>query len=187
MKRRLSSEDAALWKSVTGSIKPLRKHMPEAANSVPPDDAPKPPKPQRVKSAAAGDAPAAMRLKEPPAPPLAPIDRRTRKNIARGKHDIDGRIDLHGYRQAEAHGALLRFLQGLQAQGGRVALVITGKGGGSGGGSGDSEARGVLRRQVPHWLALPEFRDYVVGFDVATAGHGGDGALYVRLRRKRGR
>lgn len=57
--------------------------------------------------------------------------------------------------------------------------MITGKGA-----SGDSE-RGVLRRQVPHWLGLPEFRAYVVGFDQAHLGHGGEGALYVRVRRAR--
>ena len=58
-------------------------------------------------------------------------------------------------------------------------LVITGKGGAR-----DSE-RGVLKRQVPMWLALPEFRGLVVGFDDAAIGHGGEGALYVRVRQAR--
>jgi DNA-nicking Smr family endonuclease len=60
-------------------------------------------------------------------------------------------------------------------------LVITGKGRAS-----DSNPeRGVLRRQVPHWLGLPEFRSFVVGFEEAHIGHGGEGALYVRVRRVR--
>jgi len=45
------------------------------------------------------------------------------------------------------------------------------------------EGRGVLRRQVPLWLALPELRRYVIGFEDAHVGHGGEGALYVRVRR----
>ena len=46
--------------------------------------------------------------------------------------------------------------------------------------------RGVLRRQVPLWLQLPDLREIVVGFEEAHVGHGGEGALYVRLRRARG-
>lgn len=182
MKRRISGEDAALWENVTRSIKPLRKETAKPAEAEPAEA--EKPKPRRAAPVVAAS-PAVTRQPAPPKPPLAPLDRRTRKNISRGKHDIDGRIDLHGYRQAEAHRALLRFLRGLQAQGGKVALVITGKGNDLGGAAGNSEGRGVLRRQVPHWLALPEFRDYVIGFDVAHGGHGGDGALYVRLRKKR--
>ena len=64
-----------------------------------------------------------------------------------------------------------------QASGAKVVLVITGKGV-----RGDGE-RGVLKRQVPMWLRLPEFRDMVVGFETAGIGHGGEGAMYVRLRR----
>ena len=75
--------------------------------------------------------------------------------------------------QAQAHGALLGFLQRSQAQGAKVVLLITGKGV-----RGDGE-RGVLKRQVPMWLRLPEFRDMVVGFETAGIGHGGDGAIYV--------
>lgn len=66
------------------------------------------------------------------------------------------------------------------ARNARLVLVITGKGA-----RGEGE-RGVLKRQVPHWLALPEFRTLVVGFENAHITHGGEGALYVRLRRTRG-
>ena len=69
-----------------------------------------------------------------------------------------------------------------QADGARMVLVVTGKGAGRG----DREAaveRGVLKRQVPMWLSLPEFRLLIVGFEDAHVGHGGEGALYVRLRR----
>jgi DNA-nicking Smr family endonuclease len=81
--------------------------------------------------------------------------------------------------QTEAYAALRRLLQRSQANGAKFVLVITGKGVPN---SAINE-RGVLRRQVPLWLALPEFRHYVTGFDVAHPGHGGEGALYVRLRK----
>jgi DNA-nicking Smr family endonuclease len=90
--------------------------------------------------------------------------------------------------QMQAHAALLRFLRRAQSDGVKTVLVVTGKGssGRLRGGDHDGESeRGVLRRQVPMWLALPEFRLLVVGFDDAHVGHGGEGALYVRLRRAR--
>src|SRR5207253_5656065 len=80
----------------------------------------------------------------PTAPALEPLGRKLKKRVARGAHGIDGRLDLHGLTQAEAHHALLRFLRGGQERGARIVLVITGKGDGSG-------ERGVLKRQVPMW------------------------------------
>ena len=122
----------------------------------------------------------------PPAkpPPLAPLDRKLKKRVARGRTEIDARIDLHGMTQSEAHGKLMRFLRCAQADGARMALVVTGKGSTARAAEHGSE-RGVLKRQVPLWLALPEFRPLVVGFEDAHIGHGGSGALYVRLRREK--
>src|SRR5262249_53904162 len=94
------------------------------------------------------------------------------------------RIDLHGKTQSEAHAALLSFLRKAQSDGAKFVLVITGKGGGA---RDDWSERGVLKRQVPQWLKLPEFRGYVVGFEDAHIGHGGAGALYVRIKRQRSR
>lgn len=119
-----------------------------------------------------------------------------KQRVARGKEAIDARLDLHGLTQAQAHAALLRFLKTASARDVRLVLVITGKGATALGatalgskiigkrGEGDGE-RGVLRRQVPQWLGLPEFRPYVVGFEDAHIAHGGEGALYVRVRRGR--
>jgi DNA-nicking Smr family endonuclease len=95
--------------------------------------------------------------------------------------EIDARLDLHGMTQIRAHRALFGFLQRAHHDGLAFVLVITGKGKM---GAAESE-RGVLRRQVPQWLALPEFRSLVVGFEEAHIGHGGEGALYVRVRRSR--
>jgi DNA-nicking Smr family endonuclease len=110
---------------------------------------------------------------------LSPIVRKEKHRLARGSMAVDARIDLHGMTQTQAYGALRRLLHRSQANGAKFVLVITGKGVPNAATSG----RGVLRRQVPMWLALPEFRRYVLGFDVADTGHGGDGALYVRVRK----
>jgi DNA-nicking Smr family endonuclease len=86
--------------------------------------------------------------------------------------------------QRQAHAALKRFLHKAQADGAKLVLVITGKG--ARGADGERE-RGVLRRQVPEWLALAEFRPYVLGLNDASVRHGGEGALYVQVRRVRTR
>jgi len=97
-----------------------------------------------------------------------------------GQIEIDGRIDLHGRTLNEAHAALLHFLHRAQGEGFRTVLVITGKGGPD-----PERGRGVLRRQVPLWLTLPDLRAYVLAVEEAHIAHGGAGALYVRLRRGR--
>jgi DNA-nicking Smr family endonuclease len=106
--------------------------------------------------------------------------------LRRRKRALDSVIDLHGMRQAEAHGALVAFLHRAQAGGHTVVLVVTGKGGAASG-EGLFDERGVLRRVVPHWLRLPDVRPLVLGFEEAAPHHGGAGALYVRLRRRRAR
>jgi DNA-nicking Smr family endonuclease len=115
-------------------------------------------------------------------PPLAPIGRRDRAKLSRGKQEIGARLDLHGMTQSRAHRMLFSFLQRAHGDGLTFVLVITGKGKVGG----PESERGVLRRQVPEWLSLPEFRSLVVGFEAAHVGHGGEGALYVRVRRARG-
>src|SRR5687767_10328011 len=175
----VSDEEQALWGTVTRSVKPLRRHRrsskDDSATEATPARADT--KPPRARRATASPKPSAP----PPAatpPALAPLERRARQRLARGTESIDARLDLHGRTQSEAHAALLRFLRRAQADGAKAALVITGKGGGEG-------ERGVLKRQVPLWLALPECRSLVVGFSDASIGHGGQGALYVRVRRAR--
>jgi DNA-nicking Smr family endonuclease len=115
------------------------------------------------------------------------LGRRERSMVARGRTPIDGRLDLHGLTQDEAHDRLAGFLARSQALGHKVVLVITGKGRPGGSFEGLSvPARGVLRRVVPLWLSLPGFRIYVLGFEEAHLAHGGGGALYVRIRRRKG-
>ena len=175
-RRVLSKDERVLWTTVTKSIEPLREAPSGAAGD---DDAGVPAPAVKSKRPAPRAAPPIVPPKKVAAPPpLSPLGRRKRGRVARGKEQIDGRLDLHGLTQSEAHAALLRFLRTASARRARLVLVITGKG------TGDGE-RGVLRRQLPNWVALPEFRSLVIGFEQASVRHGGDGAWYVSVRRSR--
>jgi DNA-nicking Smr family endonuclease len=178
--RRLSDDERMLWREVTRSIAPLKRRRVKD-EKIEHESAPQRATLPKAKPAPVTRAPAVQAPK--PAPGLAPLERRQKKRLARGTDVIDARIDLHGLTQSEAHAALLHFLRRSQNQGAKYALVITGKGRLNAGDM--SREVGVLKRQVPHWLRLPEFRAYVVGFEDAHVAHGGEGALYVRVRRAR--
>lgn len=169
-KRGLSSGDAALWAKVVKSVKPFPGRA--APDIAAPPDAPAPDIPRHIPE------PNQTSKSVSPGPlPLAEMDPRLRRHLLRGRLAPQARLDLHGMRQDEAHAALRRFIMQQHAQERQVVLVITGKGTGG---------EGILRRHVPHWLAAPDLRHAVIGFEEASARHGGAGALYVRLRRRRG-
>lgn len=184
MRRRriLTDEDRRLWASVARQAVPLKGHAhPELPEEPAKPGAAPEPKRQAGAKGAAGPAPGlAARLDGHKAAQRQhtqhPIERPVRRKIAKGRIAIDARIDLHEMTQSAAHSALAGFLSQAQAMGLRHVLVITGRGmpGGS---------RGVLRRVVPQWFAGPAFRSLVSGFESAERHHGGDGALYVRVRR----
>jgi DNA-nicking Smr family endonuclease len=183
-RRALDTEERALWETVTKQIKPLRRRKPKEADVVAEaaEDAPVLAVAKVKPSRAAESSKPVVTAPRPKAPPpLVALGRRERSHLARGRKEIEARLDLHGMTQARAHRALIGFLSRASEDGLTFVLVITGKGRS---GAAESE-RGVLRRQVPEWLGLPEFRSFVVGFEEASIGHGGAGALYVRLRRAR--
>ncbi len=181
--RRLGEEEITLWLSVAASV--TRRDgaaLPERAPAPPAMLAPVP----------VPDAPTIHRKPAAVpawAPPLAPLERKLKQKLSRGRATADAALDLHGFRQAEALDVLRRFLRRAQRDGLKVVLVVTGKGGrrpdeGYGGDDAPFFAEvGVLRRAVPLWLSGPEFRPLVVGFEEAGRSHGGTGALYVRLRK----
>jgi len=183
-RRVLSYEERVLWSTITKTMTPLR---PDDAAALVDDDiaAPVvPPKPRASVKVRPSEPKVAAPSPPKPAPIAPPLTRRAKRGLARGKQDIDARLDLHGLTQSEAHHALLRFLRTASARDARLVLVITGKGAVRAAHFDDSgRERGVLRRQVPQWLSLPEFREYVIGFEDAHIAHGGEGALYVRVRR----
>jgi DNA-nicking Smr family endonuclease len=181
-RRRLSAAELELWFEATRSVKPRRGHraqcpQPEVESiSAPPASAPRPPKGAGPEGASKQAAP-----KMRPSPSPAPIDRRLRQKLSRGRAAPDAEIDLHGMRREEAFVALRKFLLRAQSEGARLVLVVTGKGNRAA--SGDL-APGVLRKSVPGWLCGPEYHAIVAGFEEAARPHGGSGALYVRLRRR---
>jgi DNA-nicking Smr family endonuclease len=176
----LSGEDRALWGEVTKSIAPLRARPEPAEPADIAEDAP------RMPRKALPPRPSAPPPKPAPkAPTLATIDRRTKQRLSRGTTEIGARLDLHGMTQAAARSRLESFLKSAQVRGHGLVLVITGKGRPAGRDPHSDDERGVLRRQVPQWLSLPDLRPLVVGFTEASIGHGGTGALYVRVRKAR--
>jgi DNA-nicking Smr family endonuclease len=165
-KRALSEEERALWDSVAKQVKPLRKHRAAKAQApqVETQAVAKPAVPPKSVPARVVPAPKS-------APPLAPLGRRERSKLSRGKQEIDARLDLHGMTQTRAHRVLFSFLQRAHSDGCTFVLVITGKGK-----AGSDGERGV---PAPAGAALAEpaeFRALVVGFEEAHIGHGGEGA-----------
>ena len=136
------------------------------------------PKPERVMREMAV-LPKPKLLSKPKQAPGAGLDRRTDERLRKGQMKIEGRLDLHGLNQGEAHEALQAFIKRAHRAGKRCVLIITGKGARS------PEAGGVLRRRVPGWLATPPLNALILKTYVAKPKDGGDGALYVLLRRQR--
>ncbi len=176
--------DAELWARVARSAKPIAKgriaptvEPPKPRANAPAKDAP-PPLPKRAPKPAVKPAPAARG---------EALNRQTARQLERGRLPLEARLDLHGMRQREAHAALRRFLKAAQGKGHRHVLVITGKGAAA-----DTtkpffelDERGVLRQAVPHWLTAPDLAPVVLSYAEAPRRLGGEGALYVRLRKAR--
>jgi len=122
--------------------------------------------------------------KPPPGAAQINMDRKAFHKMKRGKTVPEARLDLHGKTVAVAHGALTAFILTAQAEGKRLVLVITGKGR-TKDDAGPIPARpGILRQQVPHWLAQPPLHSAVLQVSQAHQRHGGSGAYYVYLRRR---
>jgi DNA-nicking Smr family endonuclease len=165
-------DDTALFRAVMHDVKPLARRRRETPADERP---PQPPAPQPGEPVAA---PRPLAAAKAPPPPNPGIDRRTAERLRKGEIAIDRRIDLHGMTQDDAHAALDRFVRQAWKDGKRMLLVITGKGS-------VAEGGGVLRRQVPRWLAAGEHARRLLRLEQAQPRHGGSGALYVLLRRQR--
>jgi DNA-nicking Smr family endonuclease len=197
-KRALTAEEAELWATAMRDAKALRRQR-RAERKAAADQhdaaggtaATGPSRPEKKKASADRPEPRPFRSRpaspeRPSPPPLARFEERQRRKLARNAETIDARLDLHGMRQRQAHVALRSFLLASAARGHRNVLVITGKGTRA-----EIERdrdylaqeRGVLRRLVPQWLGEQEFRSIVMSYTTASVRHGGEGALYVRLRK----
>lgn len=196
-KRGLSREDKALWDRVAATANPMdRSGAPQIT-----EDSPKAKSPIRREATTAERLPT-FRIGEKAsfsanpvnhAPTLsarlahAPVrmDHGTHKRMLRGKLKPEDRIDLHGMVLAEAHPALISFISSAYERGLRLVLVITGKGKDRDGGGPIPIRRGVLKHQVPGWLHAPPLGLMVLDIREAHQRHGGTGAYYVYLRRRR--
>lgn len=182
MAKRPSPEELALWRTAMRDAKPLKRSRPAAKKTAPPQPTPsEPPPPAKQKRTAPPVPP-------PPLPPLKPpelapgrfagVDKRLAERLKRGQLAIEAMLDLHGLTQEEAHRQLDGFLAHSAHAGRRCILIITGKG------IWRSES-GILREMVPRWLNEAPNRARVLAIAHAQPRHGGEGALYVLLKRKR--
>ncbi|HET7852681.1 MAG TPA: Smr/MutS family protein [Methyloceanibacter sp.] len=177
-------DDDALWERVVEKTAPLKGRARAPA-----------PKPGKTTTPTAKETPQVPLARQAPkpipkpahVPRSAPLDRQTSRQLDKGKLEVEARLDLHGMRQRDAHAQLRRFLKTAQARGLKHVLVITGKGADQAAAKSfyEEDERGVLRNAVPHWLAEPDFAALVVSFSPAPRRLGGQGALYVRLRKPR--
>ena len=181
--RPLGPDEADLWRRVMEDVIPLPGRKPVRIAEPPAD------RDAAAVPAAAATPPAKAARAEAPPPPLpelepgagAGVDKRTAARLRKGRLPIEGRLDLHGMTQDEARRALDHFLARSHDAHRRCVLVITGKGLRADG------TVGVLRSAVPGWLNQPPNRARVVAFTRAVPRDGGEGALYVLIKRKRGR
>lgn len=191
--RALTADEAELWAHTMRDARALRRRGRARQNTsgVSEEDdtcaalVTAPAKPPQQSSPSPPSSPSATLSTAPVRTvPLAAFEEKDRRRISKNSELIDSRLDLHGMRQREAHSALRSFLLSAASRGYRHVLVITGKGV-SAERQRDHfmEERGVLRRLVPQWLAEPELRALVVSYTESHVRHGGDGALYVKLRR----
>jgi DNA-nicking Smr family endonuclease len=197
-RRKPTEAELQLWQHVAKTAKPLtprrRKKLAEEAalaaaeKAAAADKKPSPPgKRPKTKTAIVTPAPA-PHVALPKVHDLSHgvtigIDRRQADRFRQGRLEIDGKIDLHGRTQAEAHDALHAFIHRAHRAGKRCLLVITGKGGTKL--IGGETTRGILRQAVPRWLNEPGLRRFILAFDHARPQDGGEGALYVLLKRER--
>jgi DNA-nicking Smr family endonuclease len=157
--------DRALWSEAMRDVTPLPGRGPGSS----------PPLKCEPARAEAGPAPSQL---EQPLDRFAGIDRANAERLKRGLHAIEARLDLHGMTQAEAHRALIDFVVASHEIGRRCVLVITGRGLGP-------DGAGVLKSAAPRWLEEAGLRRRILAVAAAQPRHGGTGALYLLLRRRR--
>jgi DNA-nicking Smr family endonuclease len=194
-KRRLRPDELELWQQIARSTDPLHKHKPidptPKASPKRPLVSTKPPEP--IAQFKPGET--APRRSETLVPPSTAADRLRKDPVAmdskafgrlkRGKLSPEGRIDLHGMTLDQAHGALARYILTAQSRGFRLVLVITGKGDREDPYDPMPRRRGLLKTQVPQWLRMPPVAQAVLQVTEAHRKHGGGGAYYVYLRKRR--
>ena len=201
-RRPLHPEDARLWSLVTATVRPSKGRTLPAREAMPPlkdinitfsGETPSeaggatPSKRSRVKKSSSSNPSTEVSgatLQHPFRPPVVHhpmrhhfpeiIEPRRKRRISTAREPIGARLDLHGLDQDQARVAVHAFILRAYQDGARAVLIITGKG---------ALGDGVLRRRTPDWLAEAVVRPMVAGLSQAERHHGGEGALYVALKR----
>ena len=179
MSKSMSADDRMVWKKVAETVKPLPLHYDNATfcQLLDPPVGPRPTARLIFPMVTPAAAPKAGRnLPDLAVGEMPGLDRRTAQRVVKGNFAIEGRIDLHGMTCDQAQMRLMHYVEQAYKYGKRAILVITGKG---------SDGRGVLKAEVPRWLNLPPLRQKILGFSHALPKDGGEGALYVLLKRHR--
>lgn len=175
MKRPLKPEERHIWGMVAATVHPLPgKSTPKEQ----PGDALPSPVQGSISASEIRPThprPASLRSSALPSGEGKSIEPNRRHRIAKARDPIGARLDLHGLTQDRARATLERFLIRAWDEGFRAVLVITGKG---------VQGDGILKRHAPEWLAAPHLAHIVAGISDAARHHGGEGALYVALKRK---
>lgn len=203
-----------LWKKIAEGVKPLKetKHRRNAKAVPSPFEGELPKRSGAGKSehgagsevpfrppVRGGHLPLKGGAKSEGPPPLVPghlagLDRRSGDKLRRGQMPVEAKLDLHGMTQEGAHATVARFIESQHAAGARCVLIVTGKGG-KGADPFQPKAaprrftfsggRGVLKEALPRWLNEPRLRPHIIAVQPASRAHGGEGAVYVLLKRKR--
>lgn len=178
----LTPDDTQIWTVVTDTVAPRRRTKALRIAEAGPEGEPVP----RSGVARTGK-PVAAKPPSPAPPPLASVARprpapeelepRRQRRLARERDPIEATFDLHGYGRFDAEDRLKAFLAGSQARGLKAVLVITGQG---------RRGGGVIRTSIHEWLQSPALRGVVSGFAAAHRRHGGEGAIYITLKKKAG-
>lgn len=191
--RRLSSEEAAIWRKVADTVTPLERRKRPAPVPAVVADAPAPAPASKVKSAIA---PPRQQQRTPPPPPVARVvpprpgeprvglDASWERKFAKGTLDPDFSLDLHGATLDQAYVRLMRGLSQAKAMDARVVLVVTGKPRPAEAAD-RGRARGAIRAKMVDWLGASEHALDIAAIRGAHRRHGGQGAVYIVLKRRR--
>ena len=181
MARRLKPEETDLWNRVAAGVQPLK---PNKRSKMTDGGHPEPETKPKTRSSVRYRTTMPNKVMSEPLirdrNPDADIDKRTLDRLKKGKMTIEARLDLHGHTQNDAHRALDAFIAAAHDAGRRCVLVITGKGL-----RGEEGRRGVLREKVPQWLSGGRLGPMIISWQPAQPRDGGEGALYVLIRRRR--
>lgn len=182
----LPQKDSELWQEVTKTVKPLKARG---------EGAQLPPRRMIRRLDEERPLPADWHLGTIP-DPTPHLDRKTKRKLTKGIQDVDRSIDLHGLNQDQAFGLLKSAVEGAVRRGDKTLLIVTGKGGARFSQTGldtpvayrtreeFDQFGGVLKRMVPIWLNGPDLKPFIQSYGPAAKEHGGEGALYVLLRRR---